>query len=98
MVEYAQEFHNRTEHRCDDQKRSLMDDHLIYKIAAGVLAAALVFDGVRLCRHRPRFAWQYQRSLGPPARCDAGHAERSHLATPWTGCTRLMEQSSPSQV
>ncbi|GAV08209.1 hypothetical protein RvY_17935 [Ramazzottius varieornatus] len=29
MVEYAQELYNRMEHRCDVQKRSLMDDHFI---------------------------------------------------------------------
>ncbi|GAU89215.1 hypothetical protein RvY_01792 [Ramazzottius varieornatus] len=95
-VEYAQEFYNMMEHRCDVQKRSLMDDHSIYRIAAGALVAALVL--VCFFRHRPRFTWQNQRSPGPPARCDAGHAERSHLATPWTGCTRLMEQSTPPHV
>ncbi|GAU94886.1 hypothetical protein RvY_06588 [Ramazzottius varieornatus] len=31
------------EHRCDVKKRSLMDDHFTYKIAAGALVAALVF-------------------------------------------------------
>ncbi|GAV00757.1 hypothetical protein RvY_11559 [Ramazzottius varieornatus] len=42
MVEYALEFYNMMEHRCDVQKRSLMDDHFMYKIAAGTLVAALV--------------------------------------------------------
>ncbi|GAU94657.1 hypothetical protein RvY_06389 [Ramazzottius varieornatus] len=42
MVEYAQEIYNMVENRCDVQKRSLMDDHFMYKIAAGALVAALV--------------------------------------------------------
>ncbi|GAV05812.1 hypothetical protein RvY_15887 [Ramazzottius varieornatus] len=42
LVEYAQEFNRMMEHRCDVQKRSLMDHHSMHKIAAVALVAALV--------------------------------------------------------
>ncbi|GAU95693.1 hypothetical protein RvY_07271 [Ramazzottius varieornatus] len=42
MVEYAQEFYDMMENRCDVKKRSLMEDHFMHKIAAGALVTALV--------------------------------------------------------